>query len=90
MQTDRALSEFISSRLGDDGIFRPDAPVIEVISRIMAKTTTGLLFHEFGRLVPTNRVAMIAVEHTQNTHPLAIIELHRRDHGGRDPGDLRG
>lgn len=82
LQADRALNDFIAERLGDDGLFRPDAPVIQAISRIMAKTTTGLLFYEFGRLVPVGRVEMIAVQHAQNLHPLALIELHRRDDAG--------
>jgi hypothetical protein len=82
LQTDRALNNFISSRLGADGIFRPDAQVLQLITRIMAKTLTGLLFHEFGRIVPTSEVEIIAVEHAENTQPLALIELHRRDHGG--------
>jgi hypothetical protein len=82
LQRDRALDSFISSRLGDDGIFRPDRAVLEVLARVMAKTATGLLFYEFGRQVPPGQVAVIAVEHTRNIHPLALVELYRRDGGG--------
>jgi hypothetical protein len=82
MRGDRALNEFIASRLDGDGIFHPDAAVLQVFSRIMAKTATGLLFHEFGRLVQPSKVDVIAIEHTENVHPLALVELHRRDHGG--------
>jgi hypothetical protein len=82
MQSDRSLNSFIASRLGSDGVFRPDPPAIQVISRIMRKTATGLLFHEFGRLVPPSRIEVLAIEHAENVHPLALIELHRHDHGG--------
>ena len=82
MQSDSALCEFISSRLGVDGVFRPDEVIFQIASRIMAKTATGLLFHEFGRLVPPRRLKIIAIEHAENVHPLALIEQHRRDDGG--------
>jgi len=82
MQADRALQEFISSRLGDDGIFRPDQIVYETVSRIMVKTAAGLLFHEFGRLVPLDKLCIVALEHAKNVHPAALVELHRRDDGG--------
>lgn len=81
MQSDRTLNEFIARRLDNDGIFHADAEVMEAFRRIMAKTITGLMFHEFGRLVPTTKVDVIAIEHAENTHPLAVIELHRRDDG---------
>ncbi len=79
LQADSALKEFIDRRLGIDGIFRPDQAVFHAFSRIMAKTATGLLFHEFGRLVPPNRLEVLTIEHTANVHPLAFIEQHRRD-----------
>lgn len=82
MQSDRALHEFVSSRLGDDGIFRPDQVVCQTVSRIMAKTGSGLLFHEFGRLVPLDKLQVIAVEHARNIRPSALVELYRRDDGG--------
>jgi hypothetical protein len=82
VQSDRTLNEFIASRVDNDGIFHPDAEVMQAFRRIMAKTITGLLFHEFGRLVPTSKVDVIAIEHAENTHPLALVELHRRDHSG--------
>lgn len=82
LQADRALNEFITRRLGADGVFYPDAQVLQVSSRIMAKTITGLLFHEFGRLVLTKCVDVIAIDHAENTHSLAMVEQHRRDGGG--------
>ncbi len=82
MRSDAALSHFIDSRLGADGIFRPDETVFQVMSRIMAKTASGLLFHEFGRLIPPARLEIVAVEHTANVNPLALVEQHRRDDGG--------
>ena len=82
MQSDRALHEFVSNRLGDDGTFRPDQVVCQTVSRIMAKTAAGLLFHEFGRLIPLDILDIIAMEHTKNIHPSALVELHRRDDEG--------
>jgi hypothetical protein len=82
LRSDAALSQFISSRLGADGIFRPDEAVFRVISRIMAKTATGLLFHEFGRLVQPGKLEIVAVEHAENVNPLALVEQHRRDDDG--------
>src|SRR5665213_1400458 len=82
LQSDSSLNDFIGSRLGVDGIFRPDQTVFQVLSRIMAKTATGLLFHEFGRLITPNRVEIIVIEHAKNVHPLALIEQHRRDDRG--------
>ena len=81
MERDASLHDFISSRLGADGIFRPDQAVMATISRTMARTAVGLLFHEFGRLVPMNEIRIVAVEHTRNTNPSALTELHRRDDG---------
>lgn len=82
LQNDRSLKEFIDSRLDSDGIFHPDSAVMQSLTRIMAKTATGLLFHEFGRLVQPDKLDIIAIEHTENVHPLTLVELHRRDHGG--------
>ncbi len=82
MQSDRALREFVSSRLGDDGIFRPDEVVCQTVSRVMAKTAAGLLFHEFGRLIPLKELHIIAMDHVKNVHPLALLEVHRRSDGG--------
>jgi hypothetical protein len=82
LQSDRTLKEFIASRLDSDGIFHPDTAVVQAFARIMAKTATGLLFHEFGRLVQPSKLDVIAIEHTANVHPLALVELHRRDHSG--------
>ena len=82
MQSDRKLNEFIASRVDIDGIFHCDAEVMQSFRRIMAKTITGLLFHEFGRLIPTGNVNVIDIEHAENIHPPVLVELYRRDHGG--------
>jgi hypothetical protein len=79
MERDSSLSDFVSTRLGADGVFRADAVIIEVILRIMTKTAVGLLFHEFGRIVPLAHISLVAVEHFKNVHPSALAELHRRD-----------
>jgi hypothetical protein len=79
MQRDSALRDFVGKRLGADGVFHPDAPVFEAISRVMTKTAAGLLFHEFGRMVPLRDVAFIGVEHARNVQPSAFAEIHRRD-----------
>lgn len=79
MERDASLREFIASRLGADGIFRPDQAVIATVSRIMTKTTVGLLFHEFGRLVPMSDIYVVTIEHVRNMSPCALAELHRRD-----------
>jgi hypothetical protein len=79
MERDSSLSDFISARMGADGVFRPDGAVIEVISRVVTKTAAGLLFHEFGRIVPLDHISLLAIEHSKNVHPCALAELHRRD-----------
>jgi len=81
LRADHALREFIDNRLGADGIFLADAEVRRTISRIMARTTAGLLFHEFGRVVCTSSVHVIAIEHTSNVHPLVLIENYRSANG---------
>jgi hypothetical protein len=81
MQQDKLLRQFIDERLGEDGIFRPDHLVLDTLSRIMKKTAIGLLFWEFGRVVPGDSLSVIAIEHTKNIHPVALAELHRRDDG---------
>jgi len=75
----KAMRDFINARLGSDGIFRPDQAVITTIARVMTKTTTGLLFHEYGRLVPIDEIEVIAIEHAKNVDPSAFAEQHRRD-----------
>jgi len=82
MERDASLREFISSRLGDDGIFRPDQIVFATISRIMTKTAMGLLFHEFGQLVPMDGIRVVVIDHTHNVDPSALAEIHRRDDCG--------
>lgn len=82
MGRDEGLRHFVGTRLGADGIFRPDQAVLATISRIMTKTVVGLLFHEFGRVVPMDEIRVMAIEHTRNTSPSALTELYRRDDGG--------
>jgi hypothetical protein len=79
MERDPSLSDFVSARLGADGVFRTDAAVMQVISRIATKTAAGLLFHEFGRVVPLADISLVAVDHFKNLRPSALAELHRRD-----------
>lgn len=79
MEKDSSLNSFVGARLGADGVFRADAPVMEVISRIATKTAVGLLFHEFGRIVPLTSISLVAVEHAKNVDPSALAELHRRN-----------
>jgi hypothetical protein len=79
MQRDPALGDFIGKRLAPDGVFRPDSAVIDPISRVLAKTTAGLLFHEFGRVVSMRDLVLLAVEHTRNVHPSTLAETYRRD-----------
>lgn len=78
LQRDSSLREFIFSRLDDSGIFHPDQLVHETMCRVMVKTATGLLFHEFGRLVPPDKIQFITIEHAKNVHPLSLVEQHRR------------
>lgn len=80
MRLDRTLNEFITSRLDDNGIFHADAEVMRAFRRIMSKTVTGLLFHEFGSLASNNSVDVLAIEHAENVHPLAMVERYRRTH----------
>jgi hypothetical protein len=82
MKRDAALRQFVSARLGADGIFRPDQSAIATIERVMTKTTAGLLFHEYGRVVPMNGIKVIGMEHAKNAIPSALAELHRRDDAG--------
>jgi hypothetical protein len=79
LNADAVLREFIQSRLAPDGTFSADTIVHGVISRIMQKTATGLLLHEFGRIVPPHQINTVAVEHAHNVHPLALVEQYRRD-----------
>jgi hypothetical protein len=79
MQKDSALRDFVGKRLGADGVFHPDAAVFEAISRVMTKTATGLLFYEYGHIVPLCDMAFIGIEHARNVPPSAFAEIHRRD-----------
>ncbi len=80
LQSDQALNEFISSRLGTDGSFRADSAVTKVLSRVAKKTAVGLMLHEFGRTVSLAELSVIAVDQLRDNHPLASIELARHDH----------
>jgi hypothetical protein len=82
MQRDNKLRKFVTDRLGADGVFRPDRQVLDLVHRIMKKTATGLLFFEFGRLVPPDDLSVIAVEHTKNILASALVESYRLDHDG--------
>jgi hypothetical protein len=82
MQRDSALRDFVTKRLGTDGVFRPDGAVIEGISRVMTKTAAGLLFHEYGRIVSLCDIALVAMDHARNVRPPALAEIHRREDGG--------
>ena len=82
MQSDSALHKFVKSRLGEDGIFRPDERVYQTVSRIMTKTAAGLLFHEFGRLIPLAELQILALEHAKNVLPATLVEIYRHDGGG--------
>lgn len=76
------LGDFVSSRLGQDGIFQADLGVKSVIARVMTKTTAGLLFYEFGRIVPLSDISVLAMEHARNANPSALAEMYRRDDNG--------
>jgi hypothetical protein len=78
-QRDASLREFINSRLGQDGMFRADGIVKETIARVMSKTAAGLLFYEFGRIVPLAEIRVLDMDHAQNVNPLALAERYRRD-----------
>jgi hypothetical protein len=78
MKRDIALRNFISARLGADGLFLPDSAVIDAISRVATKTVAGLLFYEFGRLLPLHDITLIALDHAQNVRPSALAESYRR------------
>lgn len=82
LERDRALREFVNVRLDANGVFHPDAEVIQVFSRVMTKTAAGLLFYEFGRTIPVSEISFITVGHTKNIHPSALAESCRRDDGG--------
>jgi hypothetical protein len=77
MQRDESLRQFVSSRQGADGMFRLDQEVTSTIERIAKKTAFGLLFQEYGRLVPFSDLQVIAMQHANNVHPNALTEQHR-------------
>ena len=39
MQRDPTLHDFVSSRLGADGVFRPDGEVVEAIARVLTRSS---------------------------------------------------
>jgi hypothetical protein len=81
MEKDASLSDFVGTRLSAGRVFRADEAVMDVISRIATKTTVGLLFYEFGRIVPLTSISLVAVDHSKNVDPSALAELHRRNDG---------
>ena len=82
IQRDSSLKEFINSRLSDNGMFQLDGVVVETLSCVMAKTALGLLFHEFGRIVPLSKITLLGIEHAHNIEPSAFVEINRRDDAG--------
>lgn len=82
LMRDKALYEFIHSRLRKDGVFMPDQEAIDVLIRVAKKTATGLLFYEFGKVIGPDQLEFIAIEHSKNVDPSALVELHRRDGKG--------
>jgi len=79
IQADAALKGFIETHLGRDGIFRVDESVVEILRRVMAKTALGLLFYEFGRAIPLNKIQLVGIEHTHNIDPSAFVEINRHE-----------
>ena len=82
IQRDGRLRSFMEDRLGADGIFRADEEVFTTLHRIAKKTAVGLLFFEFGRIVRLTDLSVIAIEHTKNIVPSALVESHRRADSG--------
>ena len=82
MNRDQALARFIADRMGDDGIFQVDEIVVKTLSRVMIKSAVGLIFFEFGRIVPRDHVTVLAIEHAKNVVPEAMMELFRCVDGG--------
>jgi hypothetical protein len=82
IERDRALADFIEERMGPDGIFRVDRTVVDIFSRVITKTAVGLLFYEFGRPIPRERLHIIGIEHSANVQADAFVECHRRIDAG--------
>lgn len=79
LQRDKVLKNFIADRLAPDGMFRVDRALVETLTHVFKKTAVGLLYFEFGRLIHAEDLSVIAFEHAKNIHPLAFVELYRRD-----------
>lgn len=79
---DHTLARFIDERIGTDGVFQVDETVLEVLVRVFTKTAIGLIFFEFGRIVPGDRLRLLGLEHTRNILPDALVEQFRRADGG--------
>lgn len=79
---DRSLKKFIDTRLGSDGVFRPDEEALNTLSRVIKKTAVGLLLHEFGLLVRPPDLQVVALDHSHNIHASALVESKRRTDSG--------
>lgn len=74
---DRALARFIEDRIGADARFMPDDEAMRVLSRILIKTVVGLVFFEYGRIIPRGQLEVVGIEHSRNTIPDAFLEANR-------------
>lgn len=81
-QRDGKLRSFVQGRVDTDGIFQADQEVFDILHRVVKKTAVGLLFFEFGRVVRLCDIYVIAIEHTKNVLPSALVESHRRVDSG--------
>ena len=81
LQRDRLLNKLIEQRLGSDGIFNADEMVLGIFSNVLKKIAVGLLFYEFGRIVPREEIKVIGLEHAHNFDPDAFAEAHRYPDG---------
>ena len=75
---DISLARFLDERLGADGIFKVDERVIQCLSRVLTKTAVGLIFFEFGLIVPKENICLVGLEHAKNILPDAFVEQFRR------------
>lgn len=79
MEKDARLRELIHNRLSNDGFFQVDDEILQIVSRVMAKTAAGILFYEFGKVVPIQELRFVGVSHSSSIEPTAFIEQHRRN-----------
>lgn len=79
IQRDASLKRLLYERLGPDGFFHMDEVVLQIFRRVMSKTASGLLFHEFGRTVPVNQIKLLGIDHARNIEPSAFVEINRHE-----------